>query len=187
MKKIKINYKDELYKASLTAFFKNEADNDKLILGLSIAGIGFFISLIKDDTISELGFVISIIALIMFFATSFLIIVIFYYNRKQFLNIISSKGDADENPTLSTLDKVKYIPFSIAVIASAIFVLVLIFQQTHRSANMTKKINTNQGIKQEGISGITKANQKYIKNGISGIAKATKTSNVKTTSDKKNK
>jgi uncharacterized protein YodC (DUF2158 family) len=128
IKNMTINNKDELYKASLTAFFKNEADNDKLILGLSIAGIGFFISLIKDvATISELGFVTSIIALIMFFATSFLIILIFYYNKKQLLNIISNKGEADEDPVLSMLDKVKYIPFLIAVTASAIFVLALIF------------------------------------------------------------
>jgi amino acid transporter len=127
----KIDYKDELYKASLIAFFKNEADNDKLILGLSIAGIGFFISLIKNmAVINELGVVTFIIALIMFFITSFLIILIFYYNRRQFLNIISSKGDADEDPTLSKLDKVKYIPFLIAVIASAILVFTLIFQQT---------------------------------------------------------
>ena len=36
----------ELYKASLTAFFQNELEHDKIILGLSTAGIGFFIAIL---------------------------------------------------------------------------------------------------------------------------------------------
>jgi hypothetical protein len=52
---------------------------------------------------------------------------------------------------------------------------------------MTKKINTNQKNKQEGVSGIANNNQKIIKDGISGVTKANKTDNEKTTGDKKSK
>jgi hypothetical protein len=127
----KIDYKDELYKASLIAFFKNEADNDKLILGLSVAGIGFIISIVRGESIvfsCNLLSVTMFISLFCFLITILSIVLIFYYNKKQLLNIISSKGDADEDPTLSTLDKVKYIPFLIAVAASVTFVFTLIFQ-----------------------------------------------------------
>jgi hypothetical protein len=156
-----------------------------LILGLSIAGIGFFISLIRDSiTISELGFITAVVALLMFFITSFLIILIFYYNREQFLNIISNKGKSDENPVLSILDKVKYTPFAIAVIVSAIFVLSLIFQQTHRSVNMTKKVNQKvqqDRFQQDGISGVASANKSNTSSqkneGISGVSNANKTTN----------
>jgi hypothetical protein len=52
---------------------------------------------------------------------------------------------------------------------------------------MTKKINTNQKNKQEGISGIANNNRKFIKDGVSEVAKANKTNNEKTTGDKKSK
>ena len=61
----------ELYKASLTAFFQNELEHDKIILGLSTAGIGFFIAIFQQDkVVSEIMYITSIIALSMFAFTA---------------------------------------------------------------------------------------------------------------------
>jgi len=59
---------EELYKASLSAFFQNELEHDKIILGLSTAGIGFFIAIFQtqEGKISEVMFIASILSLIMF-------------------------------------------------------------------------------------------------------------------------
>ncbi|RUM46281.1 MAG: hypothetical protein DSY46_00240, partial [Hydrogenimonas sp.] len=55
---------EELYKAALQAFFKNELENDKTILNLSIAAIGFFMALFvnKKFQITEIMFITSTIA-----------------------------------------------------------------------------------------------------------------------------
>ncbi|ORU92377.1 MAG: hypothetical protein A6F72_04720 [Cycloclasticus sp. symbiont of Poecilosclerida sp. N] len=167
-----LNKEHELYKASLLAFFKNESDNDKLILGLSVAGIGFFISLIKDlDEISEIMFISSIMALVMFFITGILIMLVFYYNRKQLLKIMENTGNADETPELTVLDKVKYIPFSIAVITSAIFAVALFFNQVNRNTDMTDKRNTFR----DGISNVAKVNKNNSSDrGVSEVSKVNK-------------
>lgn len=166
----------ELYKASLTAFFQNELEHDKIILGLATAGIGFFIAIFQQGkVISETMHITSIIALFMFAFTVLIILGIFIFNKKQLISIIINSGKSDEIKELTILDKTKYIPFGIAIICSMIFTLSLIFQSIKNEENRMSK--ENQSINktvtaQDGFSSIAQANQKPIHEGFSQISSA---------------
>lgn len=58
---------EELYKASLQAFFQNELEHDKTVLGLSTAALGCYIAIFQSDkVISEVIFITSIIIIFVF-------------------------------------------------------------------------------------------------------------------------
>jgi hypothetical protein len=174
------NEKDkELYKVSLQAFFQNELEHDKIILTLSVAGIGFFIALFLNKIqISELMFICIIVSLIMFSITVLMVLGIFYFNKKQIVSIIKGNGKSDEIKELTWLDKFKYLPFAIAIIASMFFTLSLVYKSTGKEIKqMTEKENTQ--IKKLGYSEISSANnsqaskeQPQEKKGFSGISSA---------------
>lgn len=190
MSNTKINKEHELYKASLSAFFKNEADNDKLILGLSVTAIGFFISLLEGySDISYPMLIFFIIAVLAFFITAVLILCIFYLNKKQLLKIIDGTGKADECSILEKLDIIKYITFFIAVIASIVLALLILINN-NRGISMAGKTNTSgkNTIQQDGVSGLVGANQSKEERGISGVVKANQPKPQPTNTDsKKNK
>lgn len=135
---------EELYKASLEAFFNNELEADKTILGLSVAAIGFYMALFlnKDFQITEIMFITIIIALISFLAVSSMIMLIFFRNKKQILHIIETTGGLKEDLFLDFLDKWKYLPFVIGILCSIIFTLSLIYGKisTKESPMAKKKI-----------------------------------------------
>jgi hypothetical protein len=123
---------EELYKASLSAFFTNELEADKTILGLSVAAIGFFMALFlnKDLQITELMFITIALAQISFIITSAIILMIFKYNKKLILHIIETTGATEKEPELlALLDKWKYIPFVMGILFSIIFTLSLMFEK----------------------------------------------------------
>lgn len=139
----------ELYKASLPAFFMNEIETDKNILTLSVGIIGFYSVLLtgKDFVLSEIMFISLIIAILFSGATIATVLTVFARNKKQLLSIISTNGKGEEDPHLSFLDKHKYKPFAIAIIASIIFMLALIYENVNKKGidNKEKKeIKTEQ-------------------------------------------
>jgi len=161
---------EELYKASLSAFFQNELEHDKIILGLSTAGIGFFIAIFQTQkgNVSELMFISAIVALVMFAITVLMILAIFIYNKKQIISIIKNTGKSDEIKELTILDKTKYIPFAIAIVASMIFTLSLVFQSINKEnikmkdktkSNVTRDINSFRcNYEKRGFSEVSTAN-----------------------------
>lgn len=128
-----MNKKHELYKATLPAFFKNEFCSDILIFIWSMIGAFFaffFITLINDlEGISEVMLVTAIVAFFAYFITSIMILLVFYFNKKQLLNIIENAGNADELAALTLLDKIKYWPFGCGIVANGIFALDFIDKQ----------------------------------------------------------
>lgn len=119
----------ELYKVALPAFFQNELENDKTILGLCTASIGFYIAIFQTNMkVTELMFIVSQIALAMLLITIIIILYIFVLNRKQILSIVLNNGRSDEDKILEKLDEYKYYPFAIAMISSVIFAYSIIFQ-----------------------------------------------------------
>ena len=124
----------ELYKASLPAFFMNEIETDKNILTLSVGIIGFYSVLLtgKDFVLSEIMFISLIIAILFSGVTIAMVLSVFAQNKKQLLSIISTNGKGEEDPHLSFLDKHKYKPFAIAIIASIVFMLALIYENVHK-------------------------------------------------------
>ncbi len=133
----------ELYKASLPAFFMNEIETDKNILTLSVGIIGFYSVLLtgKDFVLSEIMFISLIIAILFLGVTIAMVLSVFAQNKKQLLSIISTNGKGEEDPHLSFLDKHKYKPFAIAIIASMIFMLALIYENVHKKEIDSKEKN----------------------------------------------
>lgn len=156
----------ELYKASLSAFFTNEIETDKIILTLSIGAIGFYSALLTSGSLqlTEIMFISTIIAVILYGITVAMVIGVFAQNKKQLLSIISSNGIGEEDPHLTFLDNHKYKPFIGAVIASIVFMLSLLFTNVHKEkVEMTDKktIETPKPeLSREGFSEIVKANSK---------------------------
>ena len=131
----------ELYKAALPAFFMNEIETDKIILTLSIGAIGFYSALLTNGSLqlTEIMFISTIIAVILYGITVAMVIGVFAQNKKQLLSIISGNGVGEEDPHLTFLDNHKYKPFIGAVIASIVFMLSLLFTNIHK--NKVEMIN----------------------------------------------
>ena len=133
----------ELYKASLPAFFMNEIETDKNILTLSVGIIGFYSVLLtgKDFVLSEIMLISLIIAILFLGVTIAMLLSVFAQNKKQLLSIISTNGKGEEDPHLSFLDKHKYKPFAIAIIASIVFMLALIYENVNKKEIDSKEKN----------------------------------------------
>ena len=176
----------ELYKASLPAFFMNEIETDKNILTLSVGIIGFYSVLLtgKDFVLSEIMFISLIIAILFSGVTIAMVLSVFAQNKKQLLSIISTNGKGEEDPHLSFLDKHKYKPFAIAIIASIIFMLALIYENVNKKGidNKEKKeIKTEQieNIKSKIDSNLV-VEEKNLKNDINNINLKVENSNEQT-------
>ncbi|ADD67882.1 hypothetical protein Dacet_1110 [Denitrovibrio acetiphilus DSM 12809] len=115
----------ELYKASLTAFFQNELEHDKSLLSISIAAIGFYIALFSTSNIKvdNISCIVILIAVSSYAFTILIILLIFYYNKKQILEIISNPTNAKDIEMLDFWDKFKYFPFIFGCLASVIYFL----------------------------------------------------------------
>lgn len=159
---------EELYKAALTAFFKNEMEADKIILGLSIAAIGFYMALFtsKELYLPIDMIIIVVVSLCAFFITAGLILGVFARNKNQLLHMIKNVGSDHEDKILEFLDKWKYLPFSIGILTSATFTILLIFNNIYsKDLSMNnEKTKTEKMIKKNGIDSISA--------GVSGVNKA---------------
>lgn len=162
----------ELYKASLPAFFMNEIETDKNILTLSVGIIGFYSVLLtgKNFVLSEIMFISVNIAILFLGVTIAMVLSVFAKNKKQLLSIISTNGKGEEDPHLSFLDKHKYKPFAIAIIASIVFMLALIYENVHKKEIDSKekkeiKIEQTENIKSKIDSNLV-VEEKNLKNDI---------------------
>lgn len=169
---------EELYKAALQSFFINEIESDKIILALSVGAIGFYTSiLMKTMKLSEVMFISMIGALLFYGITIGILLFVFSRNKKQLLNIIANSGKGQEDSLLDFLDKAKYWSFAIAVIASVVFVLSLMFknlepEKVTENKNIIKEVKMsdkkveilNNVPGMDGFSGLTSSNE-----GFSGL------------------
>lgn len=176
---------EELYKVALPAFFNNELESDKTLLGLSIAAIGFYMALFinQDVYFTSLMFISTTTSLLSFFMTSAMILLVFMRNKKQLMKIIATTGKADEDVVLDFLDKWKYFPFAIGVIASVVFTISLMYANLKvKEEQMDKpKVVQPRRATNDGISGLMKANQSE-QRGISGVSAANQSGSQQTTS-----
>lgn len=168
----------ELYKASLPAFFTNELEADKTILGLSVAAIGFYMALFlnKDLQVTEPMFITIIIALTSFLIVSSMILAIFIQNKKQLLHIVETTGGIEEDALLEFLDKWKYLPFAIGILFSIIFTLSLMYSKINDKGHTMSQDGNQTNVSQnhdhnisEGFSNIINVN---IAKGNAGITTA---------------
>jgi|GEM_PF-1397673 len=171
-----LNKQDELYKASLPAFFTNEIETDKNILTLSVGAIGFYAAILvgKNFVLSEVMFISMIMSVFLYGITAAMVLGVFFQNKKQLLAIITNDGEAEENPHLTFLDKWKYLPFISAIVTSVVFILALTYSNINQKDNQMSEKKIIKGVSaQDGISGIVKASQSNIlEKGFSGAATA---------------
>lgn len=113
-----------------------------------------------------------------------MLLFVFSRNKKQLLNIIANSGKGEEDKLLDFFDKAKYWSFVIAVIASVIFVLSLMFKNLNLDKTIVKKENYISEVKMsdkkieiidnvpdmEGFSGLSSANDKNIKTAERGFS-----------------
>lgn len=119
----------ELYKAAIEAFFVNELEHDKMLLNISVAAIGFYIALFSTGNfnVDKVTFFSVIFSLFFFLISAGCVLSIFYFNKKQLLEIIANPESSQEIKTLHLLDKCKYIPFFFGIFCGIIFFVNLIY------------------------------------------------------------
>ena len=150
-----------LYKNAFPAFFNNEIESDKLIVVVSLAIIGFLLSVLLDANvkITMLLMVCIGISLICFFVTTIMIIFIFKYNKEHMLNIM--RGNlTSEHKCLKHLDDWKYGVFLIGIVCllfASFFIFYDKINQNERN-NMSNKNEIKQNLTplEEGFSGTSK-------------------------------
>lgn len=135
--------KEELHKASLSAFIQNGIEQDKVLLSLNIASIGFFINFLLKfelETKSDLMiFFIVIVSMMSFLISAASILGIFNQNKKYLLKLL--KGNFENDKLLGFLDKTKLIFFIVGVIFGIIFSIFTIIGNSNIKENKVKEVN----------------------------------------------
>ena len=123
-----------LYKAAVQAFFLNEIESDKMLLGISSGGIGLLATLLSNyQQIYCLLVLLAIICFIAFGMTVISIIQIFKLNKKQVLQIMENNGIPKTNPSFKILNTCRDFSFLIGIFFfSLFFVLNLVLVDCNR-------------------------------------------------------
>jgi len=149
--------KEELHKVSLSAFVKNGIEQDKVLLSLNIASIGFFVNYLSKFEISSKSDLmilsIVIIAMLSFLISASSILTIFSQNKKYLMQLL--KENFNDDKLLSFLDTAKLVSFIIGVIFGIIFSIFTIIENSNLKDNTmkeSKKIVTPQKVGQKSLN-----------------------------------
>jgi glucan phosphoethanolaminetransferase (alkaline phosphatase superfamily) len=127
--------KEELHKAALNAYINISNEFDKLIFGISIAGIGFLLNyFIKDFKLASQPDLIilfsGIFSIISFSITTLIILFGIFPGNKSFLLKIL-KGKYEEPPILKKLDSLVAFSFFIGILNTIIFAIIIIIKNSY--------------------------------------------------------
>lgn len=149
--------KEELHKVSLSAFVKNGIEQDKVLLSLNIASIGFFANyLSKFEVLSKSDLMILsivIIAMLSFLLSASLILTIFSQNKKYLMQLL--KGNFSNDKLLSFLDTAKLVSFIVGVIFGIIFSIFTVIENSNLKENImeeSKKTVEPQKVNQKSLN-----------------------------------
>lgn len=120
--------KEELHKTALSAFVQNGLEQDKILLSLNVASIGFFINFLttfKIESKSGLMMLIIICLSILCFLISTVSVLWSFYENKVYLKALL-KGNFQDNKLLSILEKIGLWTFVFGIIFSVIFSTFLV-------------------------------------------------------------
>jgi hypothetical protein len=99
----------EFYSQAVSAFFLTSLELDKSYLTISVAALGFWITLIatlKEGLfVSTFGVVFCVISLLAFMATCLLVLNIFHFNKDAILEIVNAKPGDAPGPTNKKIEK----------------------------------------------------------------------------------
>lgn len=120
--------KEELHKTALSAFVQNGLEQDKILLSLNVASIGFFINFLtsfKIETKSGLMTLIVIgLSILCFLISTTSILLIFSENKKYLKELL--KNNFQDNKSLDILDKVRLWTFILGIIFGVIFSIFIV-------------------------------------------------------------
>lgn len=108
----------EFFSQGVAAWFNSALEHDKSLLSLSVAGIGFLISIMQVSVDSVFTLVIYVSAIFSFLVCIVSILMIFKRNKKHILDVFS--GETDDDSILNILDSTASFSFLTAMLLSAI-------------------------------------------------------------------
>lgn len=120
--------KEELHKTTLSAFVQNGLEQDKILLSLNVASIGFFINFLisfKIEAKSDSMILIIIgMSILCFLISTASILLIFAENKKYLKELL--KNNFQDNKLLNILDKVRLWTFVFGIIFGVIFSIFIV-------------------------------------------------------------
>lgn len=109
----------EFHSQSVNAWYMSALEKDKSILTLSVAGIGFLITLLMNEEInSYIIFILFCSSILSFLISIIFIIYIFELNKKYLTGIL--KNDNSNKIKIKTKDKIAVISFVFGILFSII-------------------------------------------------------------------
>lgn len=119
---------EEIHKTALSAFVQNGLEQDKILLSLNVASIGFFINFLttfKIESKNDLMMLIIICLSILCFLISTASVLWSFYENKVYLKALL-KGIFQDNKLLSILEKIGLWTFVSGIIFGVIFSIFLV-------------------------------------------------------------
>lgn len=115
-------YAVEFRSQSYASYYNTIMEKDKSILTLSVAGIGFLITILQiTGSISRYQFAFFVIAAFFYLVSIFCMITIFSKNGDFIINMTTNQSTEVIQYKLRILDKTAIISFGIAIVLSIIF------------------------------------------------------------------
>lgn len=143
----------EFYSQAVAAYFSTSLELDKSYLTISVAALGFWITLIttlKENLfVSPLSVGLCMVSLAAFAVTCLLVLYIFHCNRKLILETLEASPGDDPGPTnqkIKALDRRVRWCFGIAVAALMCFGIITVDRYfTFRNVTMSKSDSNDNG------------------------------------------
>jgi hypothetical protein len=141
----------EFYSQAVSAFFLTSLELDKSYLTISVAALGFWITLIatlKEGLfVSTFGVVFCVISLLAFAATCLLVLNIFHFNKDAILEIVSAPPGEAPGPTNQKIKKLDVlVRWSFGIGASSLVLFGMFTADRlldHRNETMTTANDNN--------------------------------------------
>jgi hypothetical protein len=109
--------KIEFYSQAWAAWFNSNLELDKSILSISVAGIGFLVTMMENLIHSTWTLIFFSAASFMFLTAACSVLLIFRMNGDHIVNIL--KGKKNNGASLKALDLVVRVAFALAIVFSA--------------------------------------------------------------------
>lgn len=109
----------EFKSQSYASYYNTSMEKDKSILTLSVAGIGFLVTLLKlEDTIETYQFVLFSIAAISFLVSIYSVVTLFGKNGDFIIDLVNDRDITLKQHKLKTLDRNAIYSFYLAIVMS---------------------------------------------------------------------
>lgn len=135
----------EFKSQSYASFYNTKMEKDKSILALSVAGLGFLITLLKlSDTLSIYDMSFFALATVSFLTAIYSIITVFEKNAEFIIDLVQNKDIEVKQHVLSTLDNRAIVAFYLAIVFSLLLGISTSSAMFAQGARMSDKSNNQE-------------------------------------------